>query len=402
MVLKKPLIHWRVNMSGRVWFSGTVVLFFLLISVSVPGYGQTDRLSPDFDGNGVVDFADFLIFAAGFGSRPGDANWNPALDIDRNGETDFSDFLIFAASYGKTVDDLREPIRVNLSDDVQMEFVYIKPGTFMMGSPEDEEGRFKNEGPQHEVTISKGFYLGKFVVTQAQWEAVMSTAPWREQGVLQSSVGGSKFNVNGHEVRDFRQDLGPIPREVYMKDHPDHPAVYISWDDVQAFVQKLNTSAGKELFRLPTDAEWEYACRAGTTTRWSFGDEESQLENYAWYSDNTWRVGKRYAQLVGTKLPNAWGLYDMHGNVGEWVQSQYSYTSSAKVDPMTDTVYGYRGGAFDQSAHNARSAFRHVGGLQTSTNVTRISSYFVGFRLLKVVDIPALSTTTVPLTDRIP
>ena len=184
----------------------------------------------------------------------------------------------------------------------KMEFVYIPAGMFMMGSPENEEGRLSDEGPQREVTISRGFYLGKYVVTQGQWEAVMGARPWR-----------GKDNV---------------------KEHPDHPAVFVSWGNARAFIRKLNAQANRALYRLPTEAEWEYACRAGTTTSWSFGDDESKLGDYAWYEVNAWDAGFEYAQPVGTKKPNPWGLYDMHGNVREWVQDLYgSYASSAKVDP---------------------------------------------------------------------
>jgi len=138
-----------------------------------------------------------------------------------------------------------EEIIVDLPGGATMAFVWIEPGTFTMGSPSSEPGRWDDEGPQHEVTISRGFYLGKFEVTQGQWQAVMGTRPWAG--------------------------------ESYVRENPNHPAVYISWNDVQAFIQKWNEAAEDSLYRLPTEAEWEYACRAGSVTRWSFGDDESQL-----------------------------------------------------------------------------------------------------------------------------
>lgn len=133
----------------------------------------------------------------------------------------------------------------SLPNGAKMSFVWLEPGVFQMGSPASEEGRWDDEGPVHEVEISAGFWLSKYEVTQEQWESVMGTSPWSGQDFVESS--------------------------------PSHPAVYISWDDVQRFIAKINDAAGEELYRLPSEAKWEYACRAGSTTRFSFGDDESQL-----------------------------------------------------------------------------------------------------------------------------
>ena len=206
-----------------------------------------------------------------------------------------------------------------------MAFIWIEPGTFMMGSPESEVGRGFDDESQHEVTISQGFYLGKYEITQAQWRSVMGTTPW----------------------------LGME----HVVEHPNHPAVFISRDDVEALIQTLNTSAAEELYRLPTEVEWEYACRAGTTSRWSFGDDETQLKDYAWHPGNTW--DGEYARQVGVKLPNLWGLYDMHGNVAEWVQDG-------------DFL---RGGSFWGDTQSAARGIRVESGVR--------SAYF-GARLLKV------------------
>ena len=215
------------------------------------------------------------------------------------------------------------------------EFVWIEPGVFQMGSPNWEEGRWDDEGPVHEVEISQGFYLGQYEVTQGQWEAVMETTPW-----------------SGKD---------------YVRESSSHPAVYISWYDVQEFIGRLNAAAGDSLYRLPSEAEWEYACRAGSRTRWSFGDDESVLGDYAWYRANAWDVGKEYAQAVGQKLPNAWGLYDMHGNVWEWVQDRYDsdyYNDSPRVDPQgpsRGSARVHRGGAFSSYAPYVWSASRSYG-----------------------------------------
>ena len=223
-------------------------------------------------------------------------------------------------------------VTVDLPGAVTMDFVWIEPGTFLMGSPDSDPYAAPAQKPQHEVTITRGFYLGKYEITQGEWEAVMGTRPWSGQR--------------------------------YVRENPDHPAVYISWEEVQEFIQRLNTAAGEELYRLPTEAEWEYACRAGTTTRWSFGDDESQLGEYAWYRGNAWDAGLQYAQPIGTQRPNPWGLYDMHGNAWEWVQDWYSldyYDSSPGVDPpgpASGSLRGLRGGSFHYIARRARSDFR--------------------------------------------
>ena len=169
-----------------------------------------------------------------------------------------------------------------------------------------------------------------------------------------------------------------------MQADPACPAVHISWEHVQAFAARLNEAFGSEVYRLPTEAEWEYACRAGTTTRWSFGDDEGDLGDYAWYQDNAWDAGLEYAQPVGTKLPNPWGLYDMHGNVWEWVQDWYGeYSSDALVDPQglsggRDRDRVIRGGNFYHYAQVTRSAYRHSGPPAPDFHI-----FFIGARLLR-------------------
>ena len=206
---------------------------------------------------------------------------------------------------------------------LSMEFVWIEPGVFQMGSDDGDS----DERPVHEVEISRGFWLGKYEVTQGEWEAVMGSNPSRYTG-------------------DARR-----------------PVEQISWNDVQGFIAKLNDAAGSDVYRLPTEAEWEYACRAGTTTAYGYQvrDPNPSLGDYAWYSGNNSPSGTK---VVGGKKPNDWGLHDMHGNVWEWVQDWYGrnyYNNSPRVDPPgPDTGSGrvFRGGAFDGAARGLRSAVR--------------------------------------------
>ncbi len=277
------------------------------------------------------------------------SNWCPAESSDYETLTNGEDIYLAGCKVGNGTVELRRAIDgsllrtyalsvdtpaaevVSLLGGATIEMVWIDPGTFTMGAPATEEGRREAEGPQYEVTISTGFYLGKYELTQGQWEAVMGTMPWA-----------------GHDR---------------VVSNPNHPAVFISWDDVQSFIRRLNDAAGSEVYRLPTEAEWEYACRAGTATRWSFGDTKSDLRDYAWYFDNTWN--ERYGHAVGQKWPNPWGLYDMHGNVSEWVRdrygSHYYNGGSPSVDPQGPNAGServIRGGNFDIFLQYVRSAYR--------------------------------------------
>ena len=216
--------------------------------------------------------------------------------------------------------------------------------------------------------------------------------------------------------------MGTRPWEGRKTTDPRSPAIYVSWEAANEFVEVLNSLAGTPLYRLPTEAEWEYACRAATETLWSCGYKESSLKDHAWYYDPTnategryvevkvdmshprdggndgsftrteWRppeyLGPRQGQAVGTKLPNSWGLHDMHGNVAEWVQDVYSssfYRSSPKADPIRTGSSGLprvaRGGFYDNEATWVRSACREP--------ADPWKGYpHIGFRLVREVDQP--------------
>jgi len=196
-----------------------------------------------------------------------------------------------------------------------MELVLIRPGTFTMGSE-----NCSNATP-HKVTITKPFYLGKHEVTQEQWQAVMGGTP--------SQFKGAK-----------------------------NPVEKVSWDDCQLFLRELQEKVPGQRFRLPTEAEWEYACRAGSTTKYCYGDDDVRLGACAWYSSNS----DETTHPVGEKKPNAWGLYDMLGNVREWCADWFGDYPSGEVADPTGPASGSgrvaRGGAWYSDASAARSAYR--------------------------------------------
>lgn len=204
--------------------------------------------------------------------------------------------------------------------------IYIPAGSFTMGSPEDEDGHGDDEGPCHQVTLTQGYYLGKYEVTQAQWEKLM-----------------------GNNPSDFKKAGARAPVE------------QVSWDDCQAFCLK----AGSGL-RLPTEAEWEYACRAGTTTPFHYGNSlDASMANF----DGNFPYGQakpgefRGSTVeIGRFMPNAWGLYDMHGNVWEWCQDWYSDYENKSVKnpagPETGAIRVLRGGGWNGQARSCRTTYR--------------------------------------------
>ncbi|MFV0600902.1 MAG: formylglycine-generating enzyme family protein [Brachymonas sp.] len=224
------------------------------------------------------------------------------------------------------------------TNSIGMVFVTVPAGSFTMGSPDNDREADSDEKPAHRVTISRPFQLGKFEVTQAQWEAVMGASPY----------------VGARSNPFF--DLPGMAERVRKPDNP----VTVSWNEAQEFLRRLNAEEGGQRYRLPTEAEWEYAARAGTTTAYSFGNDRSQLGRHAWYGED-FTTGSPHA--VGQKLPNPWGLYDMHGNVWEWVQDNYRshYDASPVTDP-TGPTEGHdkvvRGGSWHVTSDGWRSAHR--------------------------------------------
>ncbi|MEI8373022.1 MAG: formylglycine-generating enzyme family protein [Planctomycetota bacterium] len=231
--------------------------------------------------------------------------------------------LMFFVAFGSltiaTAEEAKEAggkqIAVDLGGGVKLDLVSIPAGSFTMGDASDK--------PVHKVTITKPFHLGKYEVTQEQWEAVMGSNPSRFKG-------------------------------------PKNPVEQVSWDDCQQFLVKLNAKTGGRggKFVLPTEAQWEYACRAGSTGKFCFEDDEKQLGEYAWYDENS----DDKTHPVGEKRPNAFGLYDMHGNVWEWCQDWYeTYGAEAVDDPRGPAKGSYRvlrGGGWSYGGGNCQSAYR--------------------------------------------
>ena len=213
-------------------------------------------------------------------------------------------------------------------NSVGMVPVPIPAGEFQMGKNEKREAG--PESPQHLVKITQPYHISSCEVTQQQFEKVMGTRPWEGRPLV--------------------------------KNGPDYAASYVTWDDAVEFCRKLSEQE-KQHYRLPTEAEWEYACRAGTRTTWSFGDDGRQLAGYAWYEANAYQGGEQYAHRVGQKRPNGWGLYDMHGNVWEWCQDWYARYDGKResldpTGPKTGKYRVWRGGSFADGTENTRSATR--------------------------------------------
>lgn len=243
-----------------------------------------------------------------------------------------------------------------IRNSIGMEFILIPAGDFEMGSPSNEKRRKLWESPVHRVSIKKPFYLGKYLVTQEQWSKIMGSNP--------SYFRGEK-----------------------------HPVETVSWEETQVFIRKLNDieindieSAGEKspVYRLPAEAEWEYAARAGTKESYFFGDDESKLKEYAWFLENSGLE----THPAGLKKPNPWGFYDLYGNVGEWVQDEYhiSYKGAPTDGRAWENLFHSvsvpvrirRGGGWNGNAGCCRSAERLFAAQDKKLNS-------LGFRVVKEI-----------------
>jgi len=246
-----------------------------------------------------------------------------------------------SVSVGRSMPQPTQHMPMQLKNSLGMEFVLVRPGVFDMGSDPDDALSHAAERPRHTVRVPNPFYLGVFPVTQRQFHAVTAETP------------ASRFQ-------------------------PDHPMHSVTWHQAREFCYQLqDLDSDSNTYRLPTEAEWEYACRSGTVSRFSFGDDVAELSTFGWHAENS----NLELQPVGHKQPNAWGLHDMYGNVYEWVFDRFGvayYEVSPSDDPRGPGTGGsrvMRGGAFNSEADACRSAHR-------GSYIEGFSSLTIGFRLI--------------------
>jgi formylglycine-generating enzyme required for sulfatase activity len=234
-----------------------------------------------------------------------------------------------------------EGVKVKTHEFSGIEFVWIPPGTFQMGSPVDEPGRNADEGPVHTVTFEKGFWISRSEISQREYELVMKDNP------------------------------SPEKRE-------EMPVTNVSWLDAMAFCEKLSEESGAD-YCLPTEAQWEYAARAGTSSMYHFGDDPVLLEVYDWYAVNT---PDKAVQFPAQKAPNRWGLYDVHGNVSEWCYDTYAENyyeqscATAPKGPAEGAGRVVRGGSAKANAEECRVSAR-------SHAAPEAKSPTMGFRVVR-------------------
>jgi formylglycine-generating enzyme required for sulfatase activity/serine/threonine protein kinase len=280
---------------------------------------------------------------------------------------------------------LAKTATLDLGDRVTMDFVRIPRGTFRMGSPQHEKQGSEDE-QQHDVEMTRDFYLGKHAVTVGQFRAfVRATGYKTEAETGDGEYGWDQVNRAWKKSKEYHW------RNPGFTQTDAHPVVAVSWNDAVKFCAWVAKHAGREI-RLPTEAEWEYACRAGTQTQFFFGDDDKEIVRFANVADASWQRatgnnfeikgedGYPFTAPVGTFQPNAWGLYDMHGNVWQWCRDWYDkdyYTKSPRRDPQGSNNgedHVLRGGSCNNVAWSCRAAFR-------GRPAPSSSNYPVGFRV---------------------
>jgi formylglycine-generating enzyme required for sulfatase activity len=281
--------------------------------------------------------------------------------------------------------------------DLTFEMIPIPGGTFTMGSPAAEDKRSDDEGPQVKVEIAP-FWMGKHEVTWDEYDEFafqMDLKRKKREGVDLARQAATETAADA-----VSRPTPPYADETFGMGRKGQPVICITHHSAMEYCRWLSAKTGK-VYRLPTEAEWEYACRAGTTTTYSFGDDPSKLGDYAWYVENA-----EHPERVGKKKPNPWGLFDMHGNVSEWCLDHYVadlYSTLAKEQPARRPVvlptakeypYVARGGSWDDDADRLRSAARRASDLEWSVQDPQrpqsiwwhTDATFVGFRLARALE----------------
>jgi formylglycine-generating enzyme required for sulfatase activity len=275
--------------------------------------------------------------------------------------------------------------------ELSIKMVPIPGGEFLMGSPDDEDGRDEGEGPQRKVKISP-FWMGKCEITWDQYDVWNEEVDQRMRKMLSIQATPRDLAVDG-----VSKPTEPYTDMSFGMGRDDYPAICMTQHAARTYCKWLSAKTGR-YYRLPTEAEWEYACRAGSTSAYSFGDDPDQLEEYGWFYDNS---GDAY-QIVGQKQPNQWGLHDMHGNVSEWVLDQYTPYDSVKesVDPLVipKTLYPrvVRGGGWDDDPEKLRSAARKASAAEWKDQDPQeprsiwyhTDALSVGFRIVRPLEQP--------------
>jgi formylglycine-generating enzyme required for sulfatase activity len=278
--------------------------------------------------------------------------------------------------------------------DLKFEMVPIPGGKFFMGSPPSEEKRSEDEGPRHEVEIAP-FWMGKHEVTWDEYDQFAFSMDLRRK--KREGVDLAQQPEGETAADAVTRPTPPYADETFGLGRRGQPVICITHHAAMEYCRWLSAKTGK-VYRLPTEAEWEYACRAGSTTAYSFGDDPDKLQEYAWYVDNAEKP-----QPVGRKKPNAWGLYDLHGNVSEWCLDQYvrdyysrfmkGAVARGPVALPTAKEYPYvaRGGSWDDDADRLRGAARLASNPEWSVQDPQrpqsiwwhTDATFVGFRITR-------------------
>ena len=299
-----------------------------------------------------------------------------------------------AVAEPKTAAEMK-PYTQRIADtDVTFDMVPIPAGKFTMGSPATEPKRADDEGPQHEVEIAP-FWMGKYEVTWDEYEVFM----------FQLDIARRKIEKRTPDKADLLADACAKPTKPYTDmtfgmGKEGHPVICMTQYAMARYCEWLSAKTG-QYYRLPTEAEWEYACRAGTKTAYYFGDDPAQLDDYAWHYENS---NEKY-QPVGKKKPNPWGLYDMHGNVAEFCLDQHDpefYAKSPKKNPLngpkTTEPCVVRGGSWDDDPELLRSAARVASTPDWKQQDPQIpqsiwyytDATFVGFRIVRPLEVPSV------------